>query len=86
MNDRESKHWRRLHVLLGIALLATWAAGSLPWHDWLLAGGGAVAWALRTLSIANESSPLTLVLLPTLYAWLESRAERNQPRNPGDKP
>jgi len=76
---------RRLRPVLMTALIAS--LGLVP----MLLATGPGSELQRPLAVVVigglfTSTLLTLVLLPTLYAWLESRAERNQPRNPGDKP
>jgi cobalt-zinc-cadmium resistance protein CzcA len=76
---------RRLRPVLMTALIASF--GLVP----MLLATGPGSELQRPLAVVVigglfTSTLLTLVLLPTLYAWLESRAERNQPRNSGDKP
>jgi len=75
---------RRLRPVLMTALIAS--LGLVP----MLLATGPGSELQRPLAVVVigglfTSTLLTLVLLPTLYAWLESRAEHNKNRN-GDKP
>jgi len=75
---------RRLRPVLMTALIAS--LGLVP----MLLATGPGSELQRPLAVVVigglfTSTLLTLVLLPTLYAWLEQRAERNKNRN-GDKP
>ncbi len=57
----------------------------------MLAASGPGAEVQRPLAVVVigglfTSTLLTLVLLPTLYAWIEAREENRIVRNKGDKP
>jgi cobalt-zinc-cadmium resistance protein CzcA len=76
---------RRLRPVLMTALIAS--LGLVP----MLAATGPGSELQRPLAVVVigglfTSTLLTLVLLPTLYAWLETRAERRSARNKGGKP
>jgi len=75
---------RRLRPVLMTALIAS--LGLVP----MLAASGPGAEVQRPLAVVVigglfTSTLLTLVLLPTLYAWIEARAENRIVRNKGDK-
>ena len=75
---------RRLRPVLMTAMIAS--LGLVP----MLAASGPGAEVQRPLAVVVigglfTSTLLTLVLLPTLYAWIEARAENRIVRNKGDK-
>ncbi|MEK6697709.1 MAG: CusA/CzcA family heavy metal efflux RND transporter, partial [Nitrospirota bacterium] len=75
---------RRLRPVLMTALIAS--LGLVP----MLAASGPGAEVQRPLAVVVigglfTSTLLTLVLLPTLYAWIEARAENRIVRTKGDK-
>ncbi len=76
---------RRLRPVLMTAMIAS--LGLVP----MLAASGPGAEVQRPLAVVVigglfTSTLLTLVLLPTLYAWIETRAENRIAHNKGDKP
>lgn len=64
-----TKGWKRIFGFLICVLGCVWAAGFLPWREWMQTGMDFGDWARANLSIVHDNSPWLLVLAPSLIMF-----------------